>query len=159
MNDSTDSLESEKFPTGSGSSHSHNVDSITAATGKDITELASANPLEQKLLQRREHGEISKDALPFAYINDLFSDQMCPVMRCDLDTGTVPQAVVLTRAEVDALGCFAFVKADGQIEVINSEMMQSDKLILFPEDFGDMGYEDARDEFLEMFPKGLGMVM
>ncbi len=156
MGDSLDvQQQSEVPPVPAGA---HETELIAAATGEKIHELTSLNPLEQRLHERREHGEISQDALPFAYINDLFSDQMCPVMRVDLDTGTVPQAVLLTRAEVDALGCFAFVKADGQIEVINSEMMLSDKLILFPEDLGDMSYEDARDEFLEMFPNGLGMV-
>ena len=157
MGDSEDvQQQSEVPPVPAGA---HDTALIAAATGEKIHELSSLNPLEQRWHERREHGEISQDALPFAYINDLFSDQMCPVMRCDLDTGTVPQAVVLTRAEVDALGCFAFVKADGLIEVINSEIMLSDKLILFPEDFGDRSYEDAHDAFEELFPVGLGVMV
>ncbi len=156
MADSVDvQQQSEVPPVPAGA---HETELIAAATGEKIHELTSFNPLEQRLHERREHGEISQDALPFAYINDLFSDQMCPVMRVDLDTGTVPQAVVLTRNQVDMLGCFVFVNEHGIIEVINTEMMQSDKLILFPEDFGTMDAAMANKDFLRMFPNGLGVV-
>lgn len=134
------------------------ITDLTAITGQDIAKTTSRLDLESVLLQGRESGELSPEALPFRFINELFSTYYVPVMRRDLASSSGLQAVELTRNEVDALGCFAYVNALGVIEVIDGEMMNAGKLILFPEDFGDMDDADAGKKFLSMFPNGLGVI-
>lgn len=111
--------------------------------------------VEDELRRLRESGEISKESIPFSEINDYFSQYFLPIMRRAL--GNPPRAVVLTKNEVFALGCFAFINSAGQLEVMDSEDMNGD-LVLLPKHFGNLDDTQANKEFLNRFPNGLGVI-
>lgn len=114
--------------------------------------------IARAFLAARDANELSDNSFPFSKINEMYSTYGIPVMRSDLGSGPESRSVILSREEVDLLGCFAFVRSDGQIDAINSEMINGDVLILLPADFGDMDPKIANRELTKLFPNGLGFV-
>lgn len=100
----------------------------------------SPSPKEKKLQElsnRRESGALSPHDFDLNFIFQL-NQANAPLTRRDLAHETGNQAVVLTRADFEALGCLDFIHSSGERMLIEPESLgEDDVLILYPEDLGD----------------------
>lgn len=115
---------------------------IGAATG-ETREALQAMTVEarKRLAERRESGELSRYDFDLNWIFQLV-EYGVPLTRKALHHQTGVQAVVLTPEDLETLGDFAYVSADGKIVTIHvGSIPEGDVLILYPEDLGE---EDQR---------------
>lgn len=98
------------------------------------------------LAERREQKELS----PFDFdLNFIFQlNQInAPLRASDLRHETGWQALVLTRDDLETLGCLDFISRNGERMMIEPESLSSDDaLILYPEDLGESEGQPVNDE-------------
>lgn len=107
----------------------------------DTQELGGGeSPKEKKLRglsDRREANEISPYDFDLNFVFQL-NQIDAPLTRRDLNHETGVQAVVLTREDLEALGCLDFIHSSGERMLIEPESLrEGDVLILYPEDLGN----------------------
>ncbi len=90
-----------------------------------------------ELAQRREAKEISPHDFDLNFIFRL-NEIDAPLTRKDLVHETGNQAVVISREDLETLGCVDFIHSSGERMVIEpSSLREGDVLILYPEELGD----------------------
>ena len=96
---------------------------------------------EEKLCELERHRE-AKEVSPHDFdLNFIFQlNQIdAPLTRRDLNHETGTQAVVLSREDMEALGCLDFIHRSGERMLTEPESLsEGDVLILYPEDLGDV---------------------
>lgn len=118
-----------------------NIESKEPQVGNSpVEELTPAEKMRQaiarnelELARRKEAGELDKIDFENIYLQE--NDQ--PVTRKDIKN----KAIVITGAELEQLGYLEMIRADGETTVIefeNTGYGPRDRLIIFPEDLGDL---------------------
>lgn len=94
---------------------------------------------EAELLRRREMNEVSPHNFDLNFIFRL-NEMDQPLTRDNLVSETGNHAVVLTRDDLDTLGCVDFIHVSGTRIVLEPEQLRNgDVLILYPEELGNEG--------------------
>jgi hypothetical protein len=88
-----------------------------------------------ELQRRRGAGELSPHDLDFSFLYEL-NETGGVLKRSDLDHPTGPQAVVLDRQAMEALGSLTFVSAKHGEMTINEQSLTDDLIVIFPEEVG-----------------------
>lgn len=106
-------------------------------TEEDAPLVPSTEEMLRELSCRREAGELSPHNFDLNFIFQL-NQIGAPLTRRDLNHKTGTQAVVVTRDDLEALGCLDFIHYSGERMLIGPESLQKDSiLVLYPEDLGD----------------------
>jgi len=90
---------------------------------------------EQELARRRENGELEPYDYEPTYLWYRAKNNE-PVTRKDVGN----QAIVITQTELETLGSFKIILADGSTAIIDPENTgygPDDKIIIFPEELGE----------------------
>ncbi|OGJ62078.1 hypothetical protein A3C37_01525 [Candidatus Peribacteria bacterium RIFCSPHIGHO2_02_FULL_53_20] len=131
----------------------------TESTDQTIEDVFVRNSLTAQqifveLVRLRARQEVSSETMPFDFIDELLS-RGSPIQREDLRNASGERAVELVKQEVDHLGCFAFINAQGCLEVIDADCI-NDSLVLLPQHFGNVEQNQAMELLAEYFEFGLG---
>lgn len=115
-----------------------------AIGGEQRAELPKERKLRE-LERRREAKEIGPHDFDLNFIFQLNSIN-APLHYSDLRHERGWQAVVLTRDDMETLGCLDFIHRSGERMLIEPESLsEGDVLILYPEDLGNVEGQERSD--------------